>query len=142
MILGRAFSEQESLSGARVVMLGEGLWMRGFGGDRAIVGRTVTVDREPHTIVGVVAAGFEPAFTATELWTPLTIAPAAPPALLTSVQTIGRLRDGVRSSRRAAELEQLLDAMRSEAPLVLNGWTIGLRDLREAHGSVRGVRRF
>jgi putative ABC transport system permease protein len=132
MILGRAFSEQESLSGARVVVLGEGLWMRGFGGDRGIVGRTVTVDREPHTIVGVVAAGFEPAFTATELWTPLTIAPAAPPALLTSVQTIGRMREGASLEQARTELEQLIDAMRSEAPSVLNGWTIGLRDLRDA----------
>ena len=130
--LGRVFTEQEVSEGARVVVLGEGLWMRRFGGDRAIVGRTLTVDREAHTIVGVLAAGFEPAFTATEFWTPLTIAPGSPPALLTSVQTIARLRPGVTIDQGRAELAGLFDAMRPEAPALLKGWTLGLRDLRDA----------
>jgi predicted permease len=131
-VLGRVFTEQEVSAGARVVVLGEGLWMRRFGGDRAIVGKTLIVDREPHTILGVLASGFEPAFTATEFWTPLTIAPGSPPQLLTSVQTIGRLRSGVTVDQGRAELDSLFDAMRPEAPALLKGWTMGLRDLRDA----------
>jgi predicted permease len=132
LILGRAFTDAESVAGARVVILSEGLWMRRLGGDRSAMGRALTVDREPHTIVGVVAGDFDPAFTDTELWTPLTIAPGAPPMLLKSVQTIGRLRDGASVEQAHTELARLLEAVRAEAPALLNGWTIGLRDLRDA----------
>jgi len=58
-ILGRAFTEAEAVQGnEHVVILGYGLWQRRFSGDRNIVGRTVTIDLEPHTVVGVMPRGF------------------------------------------------------------------------------------
>jgi hypothetical protein len=39
-------------------MLGYGYWQRRFGGDRSVIGRTVTVDARPREIVGVTPRGF------------------------------------------------------------------------------------
>jgi putative ABC transport system permease protein len=59
MILGRAFTPQEDLPhGGKVVVLSHGLWQRRFGGDRAIVGKSLSLGNEPYTIVGVVGKDF------------------------------------------------------------------------------------
>ena len=55
--VGRAFSPEEMAAGTPVVVLGHGLWQRRFSGDRTIVGRTVTIDGAPHTVIGVMPAG-------------------------------------------------------------------------------------
>ena len=58
-ILGRTFLDAETQEGNdRVVILAHGLWERRFGGDSAIVGRTVMVNSRPHTVVGVMPRGF------------------------------------------------------------------------------------
>ena len=54
---GRAFLREEDQAGAdRVAVIGYQLWQRKFGGDRSIVGRSVTLDGTPITIVGVLPA--------------------------------------------------------------------------------------
>jgi putative ABC transport system permease protein len=57
--LGRWFTEEEDrIGGPRAVMLYNGLWQRRFGGDSSIVGSTVRINDEVHTIVGVMPASF------------------------------------------------------------------------------------
>jgi predicted permease len=57
--LGRAFAEGEDGPGAEAaVVLGDGLWRRRFGGSPDVVGRRVTVDGVPSTVLGVMPAGF------------------------------------------------------------------------------------
>jgi putative ABC transport system permease protein len=56
---GRLLQPQDAAAGApAAVVLSEGFWTRRFGRDRDIVGQSVRLDGEPHTVVGVVAAGF------------------------------------------------------------------------------------
>ena len=58
-MLGRAFAADEGPDGNdQVVILSHGLWQRRFGGDPAVVGRTIQVDRRPVTIVGVMPPRF------------------------------------------------------------------------------------
>ena len=58
--LGRAFTEQEdSPSAERVIVLGYGLWQRRFGGDESIVGRSIRVNAESWTVIGVMPAHFD-----------------------------------------------------------------------------------
>jgi predicted permease len=58
-LLGRTFLESEDVPGNdRVVILGYDVWMSRFGGDAAIIGRALTVDDEPHQVVGVLPRGF------------------------------------------------------------------------------------
>ncbi len=56
---GRTFLPDEHRPGSGVVVMTDGLWRRRFGGDPAIVGRTLVLDDEPHTVVGVLAPSFE-----------------------------------------------------------------------------------
>ena len=56
---GRTFLPDEHRPGSGVVVLTDGLWQRRFGGDPGILGRSLLLDGEPHTVVGVLAPGFE-----------------------------------------------------------------------------------
>ena len=75
--LGRGFTaEEDRPNGAEVVVLGYDLWQRRYGGDPAIVGRTVQVSGTATTVIGVMPAGFRlpldyGAEGATRAWFPL-----------------------------------------------------------------------
>ena len=57
--IGRGFAPNEdSLSAGRTVMLSDGLWKRRFGADRRIVGKTIALDGNSYTVIGVAPAGF------------------------------------------------------------------------------------
>src|SRR5689334_8878760 len=70
-VVGRTFTAAEDDAGAAVVVLGYGLWQRVFAGDPSVIGRTLSIDGEPHVIIGVMSAEFQPAYRESELWTPL-----------------------------------------------------------------------
>src|SRR6185436_6368456 len=68
--LGRGFLEEEDRPGAaKVIVLSHGLWQRRFNGDRSIVGRTVQLNGEAYTVVGVAPEWFKYPAKA-DLWTP------------------------------------------------------------------------
>ena len=71
--LGRGLTAADSVSAAgRSVVLGYNLWIRRFGGDSAIMGKSVTLDGAPFTVVGVASANLP---TQAQLWTPLVLSP-------------------------------------------------------------------
>jgi predicted permease len=74
-MLGRAFLTTEDEPGNRVVVLSHGLWQRRFGGDSAIIGRSLVLDGEQFQVIGVMPAHFSfPLSTnAPELWVPISI---------------------------------------------------------------------
>jgi predicted permease len=138
-IAGRTFTEEEAGSGAAVVVLSHGLWMRTFGSDPAIAGRTIQIDRRPHTIVGITTRDFDPAFTGTQLWTPLLVRDATA-VRATVVQTIGRLRRGATTAAATSELQGVFRLASDEMPDLLKGSTIGAVDLRQSrYGSRRNA---
>jgi MacB-like protein/FtsX-like permease family protein len=72
--LGRTLLPSDSQPGAdRVVVLGSGLWRRRFGADPAVLGRTLTLNDAPFTVVGVLRgdAGFPTADV--DLWAPASV---------------------------------------------------------------------
>jgi putative ABC transport system permease protein len=59
-VLGRWLSQADQApNGARTVMLNYGYWQRRFGGERSVLGRSITVDSQPREIVGVMPKGFQ-----------------------------------------------------------------------------------
>ena len=52
-ILGRLFTDDEETRKERLIVLSYGAWQRRFGGDAAIIGRSVQLDGDPYTIIGV-----------------------------------------------------------------------------------------
>ena len=87
--------------GRRVVLLSDALWRRRFGADPAIVGRALTLDDAPTTVVGIMPADFQlPSHYAgapMELWAPLQLDPAINRSERGwhFLDVVGRLRGGV-----------------------------------------------
>ncbi|MGH9852559.1 MAG: ABC transporter permease, partial [Blastocatellia bacterium] len=75
--LGRAFhAGEDQLGNHRVVILSHELWQRNFGADPQIAGKSIPVNGENFTVVGVAPPGFRYPSRLTELWTPLALTPA------------------------------------------------------------------
>jgi putative ABC transport system permease protein len=82
-VLGRTFLDEEEKPGSgKVAVLSYAFWQRRFAGDSTVLGSTITLDNETHTIVGVAPAGFHfprpnelPSFVGvssqTDLWRPM-----------------------------------------------------------------------
>jgi predicted permease len=58
-MLGRTFTQDEDQPGHNVVVLSYGLWKRRFAGDPHILGHSISLDRLPYTVIGVMPAGFQ-----------------------------------------------------------------------------------
>ena len=75
MRMGRAFTPQEDLPhGGNVVVLSYGFWMRKFGGDPHIVGKTISLSGEPYTVLGVTDRDFV-TDSAADVWLPFQFPP-------------------------------------------------------------------
>jgi putative ABC transport system permease protein len=75
--LGRTLLPDENEeSGAKVAILGHGLWQRLFGGEPSAIGKTMSLNGEPYEIVGVMPATFRAFFSGdAELWIPIRFQP-------------------------------------------------------------------
>ncbi|HEU5219900.1 MAG TPA: ABC transporter permease, partial [Gemmatimonadales bacterium] len=104
-IAGRAFTQREDEAPGRdpVAVISYGYWQRRFAGERATVGRTITVNGAPLTIIGVTAPGFDGDIVGqpTDLWIPLMMQPAIMPHTdwlsnreISWLLLMGRLRPG------------------------------------------------
>jgi putative ABC transport system permease protein len=70
--LGRLFTEADDRRGAGgTAMLTHSLWMRRYGGDPGIVGKTILLDAKPYTVIGVLPAWLNYPDTRTQLWAPI-----------------------------------------------------------------------
>jgi predicted permease len=69
-LLGRTFTAEEDDAGAQVVILSYGLWQRRFGGARDAIGRTLLIDRQPYTVIGVMPRRFAYPDRGVEFWAP------------------------------------------------------------------------
>jgi putative ABC transport system permease protein len=94
--LGRTFLPDEDQPGKeRVVVLSHVLWVNQFGADPSIVNRTILLDNQPHTVIGVLPAGsaFDRAFN--QLWRPLAFEPSNMTRNFHWLVSFARLRPGV-----------------------------------------------
>ena len=104
--LGTGFAPDQDQPGQdHVVLLGNVLWRTRFGGDPAIVGRSIVLDGKPHLVVGVLPEGFQyPADV--DAWTPLLV--RNDPHLTFIRPVIGRLKPGIGQGQARAALEALV----------------------------------
>ena len=72
-LLGRTFLAGEEKPGQNhKVVLTHAFWQSRFGGDRSIVGKQITLDDEPYTVIGVMGPAFMYPMWEEKIWTPLT----------------------------------------------------------------------
>lgn len=151
-ILGRAFVAGEDERGRnQVVILSYELWQRRFGGDRSIIGRKLTLDQEPCTVVGVIARGFDfpsdtgmPAYMTfgprAEVWAPFAPSEGREKNRgAHNLAVIGRLKPSVSLTTAQAEMNTLAARFAQQYPDSNKDWGIQLVSLQKqaAAGSER-----
>ena len=108
MALGRSFDPQEEQPGReREVILSDGLWRRLFGGDPHLIGRSIRLDDQDYTVIGVTPRNFEFPKTA-ELWTPMALTPAQRNQRAShSIVGVGLLKPGRTAAEAASEVDAI-----------------------------------
>ena len=140
-LLGRIITEADESTGAPVVVLAHRLWTRRFGGDLSIVGRSLLINGEGHTVIGVMPPDFRFApfwQTRAEVWVPLSLTDRDADREGRSLRVFGRLRDGVNLATARAELSTINDRLARDWPDSNRGLTTGAVTLDEK--AVAGVR--
>jgi predicted permease len=129
--LGRAFlPEEDQAGGPRAVILSHGLWQRRFGSDAALIGKSLTLDGERFTVVGVMPPGFQfpPQSLQTELWAN---APFDANDLnrrgWRPLVVIARLKSGVSLDRANAELKAIAGRFPASGP-VPSAYAVSLQE--------------
>jgi predicted permease len=133
-ILGRTFSAQEDLpNGGKFVVTTYDLWKNRLGGDRDIVGRTILLNSEPYSVVGVLQQGFQPEPPA-DVYLPAQFDPNS-----TNqghfLNVAGRLRPGATTASAEAELKVIGEHFRAAHPDTMDKEeSVGVYPLRVAIG--------
>jgi predicted permease len=140
-LLGRNFLPGEDMPGAQpVAIIGYALWQNRYGGDPAILGRTIRVNEIPARIVGVMPQGMKfPSVT--EMWMPLVPDGELKRRTTRTLGMFGRLRQGVTRKQAQAELAAFSDASAQQFPDSNKGYGVFVQPYNERFngGSIKMV---
>src|SRR2546423_725485 len=129
-IVGRTFTEEEDLEGVpRVALLSHSLWIGHYGGDPAILGKTIKLDEKPYTVIGVMPALFRfpydgsPLSERADLWVPQAISRdrVADRVREFGVHVVGRLKPGITLQQAQADMETVAANFMRQYPQVYSG---------------------
>ena len=129
-LFGRGFNRAEETAGGgpdgRTVVLGHAFWQRQFKGDRALLGKSITLNGQPHTIVGVMPSGFSYPIETDAFDVYVTVAaeseasdggkPANEQRGNHTWQATGRLKEGVSVEQASLELRTIAAALEKQYP--------------------------
>jgi len=119
-VLGRTFVENET----QAVVLSPAYWRSRFAADPKIIGKTLTLDTKPYTVVGVAPADFEFPDPHTQIWVPLTFTAAEKADHEHhNVRVIGRLSAGSTLKQAQAALDVVTRRLALEYPKTNAGWS-------------------
>src|SRR5216117_3667090 len=127
--VGRNFTQEEDTpNGPRAAILGHGLWQSRYGGDPDVLGRTITLNQQSYTVVGILPARFQYP-ERFQLWIPLALGEtgAGGMRLLTDaggmrfLKAIARLKPGVTLQQAQAELQTIAQRIQPRGPTATRG---------------------
>jgi putative ABC transport system permease protein len=138
-IVGRPLIADDEQPGApAVAVLAEALWVRRFGRDPSVVGRSIALDGRLHRIVGVVPAAFREvgrtqigSAGAAQLFVPLTRDTAQSRGNHT-LRVVGRLRHGVSLDQARDDMHRLAAGMEKEFPATNRDWGVRIERLHDS----------
>jgi putative ABC transport system permease protein len=118
--LGRSFTPADDTAGtAAVAVISHRLWVRRFGSDRSIVGRSIVLSGRPYTVVGVLPAGVEtPALwpRMPDVWVPIGLDANVDSRDARMLRVLGRLRGDVSVEQARADLERIAQGLSRTFP--------------------------
>ena len=128
--LGRTFAPDEDQPGKeKVAVITYRLWQRAFGGDPTVIGRSVVMNREPHTILGVMPAGSAFDRGSNDVWRPLAFGPGEQTRNYHWLQVIARLKPGITVEQARARMEPIGARIAVQFPESNKDWGITLERL-------------
>jgi putative ABC transport system permease protein len=138
-LVGRFFTPEETQMGHdQVAIIGHRLWQTRYGGDPAILGKTIDLDERRYTIIGVMPARFR--FTwdqEMDVFVPLALTPdemsEAGRATSRDLQTQARLQPGVSVKEAQAAMDALAANLAAQYPDANKGWGIKVEPLHDAY---------
>jgi len=132
--MGRTFlPEEDKANGPPVVLLSHGLWQRRFGASREILGKPITLDAQPYTVVGVLPGGFQ-VIQPADLYLPFTPWARTLPEDRNwhpGIFPLARLKPGVTREQARAEMVGITKRLEEQYPLFNTGKSadvVGLQD--------------
>jgi predicted permease len=130
--LGRGFVSGDVTPEAdHEAVLSHGLWLRKFAGDPEILGSTIHLDGDPHTVVGVMPQGFGGLRGAPELWVPTsTLGPSISESRSHQYHVVARLKPGL-TYEQAIDAMGILGAQVDEAFPDAEPWSATARPLNQ-----------
>jgi len=133
-LMGRTFRPGDDVAGNRVVIVSHGVWQSALGADPDIIGKTVELDDQAWTVIGVL----RPDFYATniiavqpDLWIPLVLDGQENNRTLRTMISFARLRDGVAVSQAQENMRAVAARIAAEFPATNEGWSAQVMPLRE-----------
>lgn len=132
-IRGRGFLPREDrLGGPDIVLLSHRLWVSRFGGDPEIMGRTITLDGDAHTVVGVMPPHYLYPYDA-ELWVPLRLDLAGEGSEDRGhyLNVVARLAPDATLQEARAEMSDIAGRLEQAFPETNAGWGVQMTPLRE-----------
>ncbi len=124
--LGRIFSpEEDKFGAARIALISDSLWRTAFGADPNILGRSIKLNSDTVTVIGVMPPHFE-LFTKPDIWTPLgeALDPNSPwfdRGNHMGLYALGKLKKGISVSQVVTEMQQIGAQLEKEYPAVNSG---------------------
>jgi len=132
-VLGRSFSADEGEAGGPpVAMLSHALWQQSFGGDPKVVGRSVSIDGNPFTVVGVMPQGFR-AWADADVWMPLRLGEGfASDRRYQNFVMIGRIRSDASLRQAVSQADVIAAELAAAYPATNRGEGFRLTNLQDA----------
>ncbi len=124
--VGRNFTQEEDTpNGPRAAILGHGLWQSRFGGDPDVLGRTITLNQQSYTVVGILPARFQYP-ERFQLWIPLALGETGGTFVkygegMMLLKAIARLKPGVTLQQAQAELQTIAQRIQPGGPTATPG---------------------
>ncbi len=136
-ILGRAFTPEEDGKPFehRVTVLGYDLWRRRFGGDRQVLGKSVDLNGEKYTVVGVAPSGFRGISGKAEAWIPSSMPPGPVYVSNRRMRWLGgvaRLKPGVTLEAAGKDMDRVTSALAAQFPDSNKGMGVRLAPLKDS----------
>ena len=147
MASGRGFAPDEDVKATPVAVVSHGFWERSLGSDPAMVGRTLTFNRQPFTVVGVAPKGFTGTLLGggPSVWVPMSMHALARPGFDWYEQrrglflfAFGRLKPGVAPAQASANMRGIFAQLEQAFPTDNKGRSAGSVPLLDARLNPNG----
>lgn len=122
---GRLFYDEDALPGVRVALISERLWLSRFGGGASAVGDRISIEDEPHTIVGVLPGDFGFPSRGVDVWRPLAAEPRG------AFRAIAALQPGVPRESAGDRLRAVSGSLRQAGVLRDDSGDLQIRELQQ-----------